>query len=159
MSRNQRIGLLVAALAVVVAAVVIATAGGSDDSEDRGQRATVQAETSETESEQTDTEQVETEAPAEGPSVTRIELRGGSVVGGLKTIEVVKGQNVRIVVTSDAADDIHLHGYDIERQVGPGQPGNFRFEANLEGVFEMESHTAEDAGKDPRVAELTVNPS
>ena len=49
----------------------------------------------------------------------------------------------------DAPDDIHLHGYDIEKKVAPGQPARFRFKANLEGEFEIESHVAEDAGRDP----------
>jgi hypothetical protein len=66
---------------------------------------------------------------------------------------------VRIVVRSDAADEIHLHGYDITRSAGPGQPAQFRFKADAEGAFEMESHVAEDAGRDPLVARLVVSPS
>ena len=41
----------------------------------------------------------------------------------------------------------------------PGKPARFDFEANLEGQFEMESHVAEDAGRDPLVANLVVEPS
>jgi hypothetical protein len=43
--------------------------------------------------------------------------------------------------------------------VGPGKPARFSFEANLEGQFELESHVAEDAGRDPKVANLVVEPS
>ena len=53
---------------------------------------------------------------------------------------------MRIVVSSDAADEIHLHGYDIEKNAAPGTPARFNFKANIEGVFEIESHAAEDAG-------------
>jgi hypothetical protein len=63
------------------------------------------------------------------------------------------------VVSSDAPDEIHLHGYDIELEAAPGAPARFSFKANLEGVFEMESHTAEDAGQEPLIANLVVNPS
>jgi hypothetical protein len=63
------------------------------------------------------------------------------------------------VVSSDAHDDIHLHGYDIEKPVEAGKPARFKFKASIEGIFEMESHVAEDAGKDPLVGKLTVEPS
>ena len=66
---------------------------------------------------------------------------------------------MRIVVSADAHDDIHLHGYDIEKEVGPGEPARFDFKASLEGQFEMESHVAEDAGREPKVANLVVEPS
>jgi hypothetical protein len=65
---------------------------------------------------------------------------------------------VVIVVRSDVADEIHLHGYDIEKEAGPGRPARFRFKANLEGQFELESHVAEDAGRDPVVGTLIVEP-
>ena len=58
---------------------------------------------------------------------------------------------MRIVVASDAPDDIHLHGYDIETR-RTRHPGALQFMADAEGVFEMESHTAEDAGLEPLIA-------
>jgi hypothetical protein len=61
-------------------------------------------------------------------------------------------------VSSDAHDDIHLHGYDIEKPVEPGQPAQFNFTANIEGIFEIESHVAEDAGREPLMGKLTVEP-
>ena len=86
-------------------------------------------------------------------------MRGGSVVGGAQDIEVARGDTVRIVVTSDAPDEIHLHGYDITRNPAPGKPARFQFRADAEGAFEIESHVAEDAGLDPLVARLVVEPS
>jgi FtsP/CotA-like multicopper oxidase with cupredoxin domain len=162
MSRNQRIALVVAAVAVAVLAFVIAQPG--DDEDDSEQAATTPA--------QTDagggtgdggaTAPAETEEepppPAE-PEVTSIRIRDGSVVGGAQDIEVARGDVVRIVVTSDAPDEIHLHGYDITRTPAPGRPARFRFRAEAEGAFEIESHVAEDAGKDPLVARLVVEPS
>ena len=156
MSRNQRIALVVAALAVAVIAFVIASPGGGDDddSDQAAQTTTTPAETPAPSTDETATP----ETPAV-PAVTRIALRGGEVVGGPKTITVTKGDRVRIVVTADAHDDMHLHGYDIEKPVEAGQPARFDFKANLEGQFEMESHVAEDAGRDPKVANLVVEPS
>ncbi len=86
-------------------------------------------------------------------------MRGGEVVGGPQGITVKNGDVVRIVVTSDAPDEIHLHGYDITRTPEPGEPARFQFRADAEGAFDIESHVAEDAGLDPLVARLVVEPS
>jgi hypothetical protein len=162
MSRNQRIGLILAAVAVVVVAVVIAVSGGDDEGDDQAGQTTQSTQTqAETDTGTTATEtetETETEGPPE-PAVTRIRIRGGEVVGGVADIKATKGDHVRIVVSSDAPDEIHLHGYDIEKEVEPGKPVTFDFTADIEGIFEMESHTAEDAGREPQVAKLTVEPS
>ena len=150
MSRNQRIGLIVAAVAVAVLAFVIASPGGDDDGDKASQTTATPS---------TDTTETQTEAPAPPkPTVTRIDIRGGQVGGGRVEIHAKNGDTVVIVVSADAPDDIHLHGYDIEKPVEPGQPATFRFKANLEGEFELESHVAEDAGRDPLVGTLIVEP-
>ena len=161
MSRNQRILLVVAAVAVAVIAFVIASPGG-DDEDDGNQAAqtTTQTEVETQTDVETETEvETETTPPEPQVSVTRIQIQGGEVVGGPQSIEVEQGERVRIVVASDAPDDIHLHGYDIEHEAAPGAPARFNFTADAEGVFEMESHTAEDAGLEPLIARLVVNPS
>jgi hypothetical protein len=154
--------LVVAALAVAVIAFVIASPGSDDEDGDQAAQTTAtqeqnQAET-ETEAETEAETQTEPEPPPE-PAVTRVRIRGGQVVGGAKTVEVARGEAVRLVVAADAADEIHVHGYDITKNAGPGAPARFVFRADLEGVFEVESHVAEDAGRDPLVARLVVNPS
>jgi hypothetical protein len=168
MSRNQRIMLVVAALAVAVIAFVIASPGSDDgDGEQAAQTTTTQAETGgETEAETETETEVETETepetepqPPPEPPVTRVRIKGGQVVGGPKTVEVARGDAVRLVVAADAPDEIHVHGYDITKNAGPGAPARFVFRADLEGVFEVESHVAEDAGRNPLVARLVVNPS
>ena len=89
----------------------------------------------------------------------RVRIRQGAVLGGPKRFVVQKGDTVQIVVQVDAPDDIHLHGYDIERTAGPGRPARFNFKADIEGDFEIESHVAEDAGRDPLIARLVVEPA
>ena len=161
MSRNQRIGLIAAAVAVAVLAFVIASPGDDDEGDQAAQTTATQSETSaETESTPTETEtETETESPAPTKAVvTGIEMRGGEVVGGPAEIRVTHGDRVLLTVSSDAPDDIHLHGYDIERKAASGQPAKFRFIAELEGEFEIESHVAEDAGRDPLVGTLIVEP-
>jgi hypothetical protein len=156
MSRNQRIGLIVAAVVVAALTFVIASPGDDDEGDTVAQTApATRTETGGAE----ETIPAETAAPAPPkPEVARIRLRGGEVVGGPSEIEAEKGDTVVIVVSADAPDDIHLHGYDIEKKVAPGQPARFRFKANLEGEFEIESHVAEDAGRDPLVGTLIAEP-
>jgi FtsP/CotA-like multicopper oxidase with cupredoxin domain len=160
MSRNQRLALVAAAVAVAVLAFALAQPG---DDEDDGERAATTPAQTETESGSSGgtgpTETEEPPPPPPEPEVTRLRLREGAVVGGAQDIEVESGDTVRIVVTSDAPDEIHLHGYDITKNPAPGQPARFSFKADAEGAFEMESHVAADAGKDPLVARLVVQPS
>jgi FtsP/CotA-like multicopper oxidase with cupredoxin domain len=160
MSRNQRIGLVVVALVVAVVAFVIARPSGDDDNGTERAAQTAPAQTETGAAEETAETQTETEpsTPPE-PEISRIRVRGGSVVGGVQRVQATKGDTVRIVVTSDAPDEIHLHGYDVYEDVGPGKPARFVFRADIEGIFEIESHVAEDAGRDPLLARLVVEPS
>jgi FtsP/CotA-like multicopper oxidase with cupredoxin domain len=161
MSRNQRIGLIAAAVIVAVVGFVIASPGGDDDSGDQAAQTAPDTQTETTGDDETAPDATETEAeppPPPEPEVTRIRIRGGEVAGGPQDITVTSGDVVRIVVTSDAPDDIHLHGYDIEKQAAPGRPARFRVKADIEGSFEIESHVAEDAGREPLVARLNVEP-
>lgn len=145
MSRNQRSGLIVAAVVVAVLAYVIASPGGGDGGSNASNT---------TSSSQTDTGAA---APAT-PKATRIQIRANKVVGGPQEIKVKHGDSVEIVVSSDARNVLHLHGYDIEKTAEPGKPVRFKFKANLEGQFDLESHTAEHAGLEPRVATLIIEP-
>lgn len=162
MSRNQRIGLVAVALVVAVVAFVIARPGGDDDDGDGSQQAaqTTPAQTETGAAEETDETPTESEPPPPPePEVSRVRVRGGTVVGGVQRVQAAKGDTVRILVISDAPDEIHLHGYDIYENTAPGKPARFVFRADIEGIFEIESHVAEDAGKDPLLARLVVEPS
>jgi hypothetical protein len=150
MTRNQRIGLIVAALVVAVLAFVIASPGGDDEGDTAAQTTTTTTGAG---------GQTNAEEPAPpAPEVTRIQIRGGEVVGGPAEIHAKKGDTLVIVVSADAPDEVHLHGYDIEKEVAPGQAVRFQFKANLEGEFEIESHKAEDAGRNPLLGTLIVEP-
>jgi hypothetical protein len=59
-------------------------------------------------------------------------------------IEVGEGDRVRLKVSSGEQMEIHLHGYDIEREVTPGEPATLSFEADLTGRFEIEDHDTEE---------------
>jgi len=157
MSNRGRAGLIVLAVAIAaVAFIVFKPSDSSDEADDPASRA---ADTTATEPTGTDKEPTAT-AESAPPPPQEITLRGGVPQGGVKRIVVTKGEEVRLQVrTDDAGDEIHLHGYDIEKEAKAGAPANFRFKADIEGEFEIESHTAEDAGKEPLIARLVVEPS
>jgi hypothetical protein len=113
-----------------------------------------EAETHE-ESDHESPEPAETSAPpAEAPAV-EIEFRGGEPVGGVAEIEVKQGDRVDFQVESDVEGLVHVHGYNIEKQVRPSKPARLTFEATLEGIFEVELHLD---GEESQIAELTVKP-
>lgn len=94
------------------------------------------------------------EATAEvGGEVPTIEVRDGEPVGGVQTLEFSAGEEVRFQVSSDAAEEIHVHGYDIAKDVPAGGTIEFDFPAELEGIYEAE---LEELGV--QIAELRINP-
>jgi hypothetical protein len=89
------------------------------------------------------------------PPIVRlpITVRGGAPVGGIRRATVARNRNVVLVVRSDVSDHVHLHGYNIMRDVAPGAPARLPFRATIPGRFEVE---LEDAGL--QIADITVNP-
>ncbi len=67
-----------------------------------------------------------------------VEVVGGDPVGGSRRVEVELGSVVALLVTSDTAEEVHVHGYDILRAVSPGSPAHFAFTAAIPGVLEVE---------------------
>lgn len=71
-------------------------------------------------------------------TVLAVTVRGGSVVDGASRQRATLNQPVTIRVTSDAADEVHVHGYDERVDVVPGRTAEVTFVANIPGVFEVE---------------------
>jgi hypothetical protein len=72
------------------------------------------------------------------PARVRITVRDGTPVGGVRRVTVGKGRRVILMVRSDVSDHVHLHGYDIMRDVGPGMPAQISFRATIIGTVEAE---------------------
>ena len=71
-------------------------------------------------------------------STLDVTIRGAQPVGGIQHLTVDKGAQVVVRVDSDAADEVHVHGYDLMRDVAPGEPAEIRFPARIVGRFEIE---------------------
>jgi hypothetical protein len=89
------------------------------------------------------------------PAVTRItvRVRGGRSIDGIVRGTASKGDRVVVTVGSDVTDHVHVHGYDLFADVGPGAPARISFQANVTGRFEIE---LEDRAE--QIAQLTVVP-
>ncbi|MEA2249578.1 MAG: hypothetical protein QOH46_4107 [Solirubrobacteraceae bacterium] len=90
-------------------------------------------------------------APAQ-PAVRTIRVVNGQPQGGVKTLSYKKGDPIRFKVRSDVADEIHVHGYDLKKDVTAGGTVEFSFTASIEGRFEVE---LEHAGTQIAVVEVT----
>jgi septal ring-binding cell division protein DamX len=144
MSTIQRLTLLAGAVVVIVVGFVVLS-GGGDDSDKGAATTTATAPTTTT---------TTTTVPAEPEPATAVEVRGGKPAGGVKTITLRKGDHATIVVTSpDTTAEVHLHGYDIKRDLKAGGRVRFSFTANAEGIFEME---LEDSAT--QIAKIEVRP-
>ena len=94
-----------------------------------------------------------TTATAATPAVVRIVVVGGRPEGGIRRASVRRGREVIVRVSSDVADHIHLHGYDLIADVAPGAPAELTFVADVPGRFEIE---LEDRGVP--IADIQVRP-
>jgi hypothetical protein len=72
------------------------------------------------------------------PARVQIVVRDGQPAGGVRTVTVSKGRRVVLIVTSDVSDHVHLHGYDVMRDVAPGRPARIAFRATIVGTVEAE---------------------
>ena len=64
--------------------------------------------------------------------------------GAMSPDEVGEGDRVKRLLTSDELIEVHLHGYDLEREIEPGETTTLSFEADLTGRFEIKGHESEE---------------
>lgn len=88
-----------------------------------------------------------------GEGVIELTISGGNVVGGVRRETVKQGAQVTLRVTSDVADELHVHTYDQRTDLVPGQSADLIFLANVPGVFEVELEQ-----RRKKVLELEVRP-
>jgi heme/copper-type cytochrome/quinol oxidase subunit 2 len=144
--RGQRIGLIGAALIVAAIGFILLQPSDSDDDTEPTPGTTentLQGEPT-----------ASVPAPKPKPAVETIRVAGGEPAGGVKKITVETDDTVRLEVRSaDTAGEVHVHGYNLFKELEPGSFVGFRFKADIEGVFEIEleeTHT--------QIGQLSVEP-
>lgn len=146
----RRIALVVGGLALAVVLFLVFRPDGDEDENPAAPRLDVTTVV-------TLTTQTAPPPPAPQPpaqprtKVARITIAGGSVEGGLAQIDVERGRELTLVVTSDVADRVHVHGVDVLADVGPGKPARLTFTPAAAGRYEVE---LEEAGL--QIAQLNV---
>ena len=139
---------------VLVAASTLASIAmvgcGSNDSESASTDTTATETTTTT---ATTTTTTTTTTEVEKPTEVKVVVVDGAPQGGIVRATVNKDDQVVLVVTSDVADEIHLHGYDKAKDIAAGGTIRIPFKATIPGRFE-----AELEGRGVQIAEISVEP-
>jgi hypothetical protein len=64
---------------------------------------------------------------------------------------IPRGRQVVLVISGAAGEEVHLHGYDVKRTIGPDGTVRLPFRATIPGRFEVELDASHR-----QVADLTV---
>jgi FtsP/CotA-like multicopper oxidase with cupredoxin domain len=84
-----------------------------------------------------------TETPADEPQerIYDVVIEGSAM--NPAEISAEEGDFVTLRLTSESPVEVHLHGYDLEEEVSPGEETELSFEADATGQFEIEDHETE----------------
>jgi hypothetical protein len=145
MNRNTRIALLGVAVVILVVAF-LALRPSSDDPETTADAPTATPALADTATPAPEASETPTPKPTVDPGPL---LTGSKVV----KLRVDKGETVRFRVRSPEDEEVHIHGYDIKKDVKAGETAKISFKATIDGIFEIEF---EHAAK--QIAELRVDP-
>jgi hypothetical protein len=146
-NRGARAGILGAAVAAIVVLFLVLSGGDDEGDGDTQTTTTTPAQPA---------ERPTAPRPERKPKaaiVPRVVVRTGEPVGGVKRLSFDRGDRVVFEVRSDVADEVHVHGYDLSKNVRAGSQVRFSFPARIEGVFEIELEA-----RHTQIAELRVTP-
>lgn len=88
-----------------------------------------------------------------GVRTISVSFADGAVAGGARTETVPLDEPVRIEVSGDVEEQVHVHTYDLVGDVAPNDPAVIEFTADIPGVHEVELE-----GSHLLVLELQVEP-
>jgi hypothetical protein len=151
MSSGARLSFLAIAVAILVVAFVVLRPS-SDDPETTADAPTATATPTATSTPAPGDTSTPTPTPTPTPKPT---VDPGPLLTGNKVVKLRfdKGETVRFRVRSSEAEEVHIHGYDIKKDLKPGQTARVSFKATIDGIFEIEfEHSA------TQIAELRVDP-
>jgi hypothetical protein len=80
--------------------------------------------------------------------------KAGHPAGGIRRLTYNKGERILFEVEAPFAEEVHLHGYDVMKEI-PAGGGSVTYDlpASIEGVFEAELEDRKE-----QIVEMTVNP-
>ena len=84
-----------------------------------------------------------TPTPTQKTVQITVSVRDGKVTPKPRRVTVALGDQIRLQVTSDVDDELHVHGFDIEEPLEAGRTTTVELTADQQGVFEVETHETE----------------
>jgi FtsP/CotA-like multicopper oxidase with cupredoxin domain len=139
MSRAQRLTFLGIAAIIAVVAVIVLSGGG--DETDKAAEATATPTPSATAS---GDEATATPTPTPTPKPKPPLLQAGKE----RTLSFDQGDTVRFRVRHGDAEEVHVHGYDISKDLEPNKTATVSFEGSIPGIFEVElEHSGTPLGR------------
>jgi FtsP/CotA-like multicopper oxidase with cupredoxin domain len=136
MSRAQRLTFLgIAAIIAVVAVIVLS--GGGDETE-KAADATA-----------TPTPSATASGTAEATATPKPKPKPPLLQAGKEpTLSFDQGDTVRFRVRHGDAEEVHIHGYDIKKELASNETADVSFEASIPGIFEIElEHSGTPLGR------------
>ena len=122
MQRNQRFTLLAGAVVVIVVGLVVAISSGGSSKHTPTTRS------------------------------AHVFVVGCKPQGGINKINVNQNDRLNLAITSDCADEIHVHGYNYHKDVPANGTVNFSFKTTITGTFVIELESRSE-----QIASLRVN--
>jgi heme/copper-type cytochrome/quinol oxidase subunit 2 len=127
---------------LLISGGVLAGCGGDDGGGGAAATTTVASTTTTTSAEPTSTEEPTTTTAGFSGTLIEAKVTGDQVDTASRRVRVSRGEKVRIQVEADHAEEVHVHGYDLKKDVAPGKPAVIEFTADAPGVFEVELEEA-----------------
>lgn len=140
MSRAQRLTFLGMAAIIAVVAVIVLSGGGDETDKAADATATPTATPSATASGTAEASATPTPKPKPKPPLLQ--------AGTERTLSFDQGDTVRFRVRHGDAEEVHVHGYDIKKDLAANETANVSFEASIPGIFEIElEHSGTPLGR------------
>jgi hypothetical protein len=90
----------------------------------------------------------------------KFQFANGKAVGGSHDVTANQGDHLTVTLHTDVPAELHVHGYELAKDVGAGGTGSISFTADATGEFEIEAHHLVHGEEQTGVelAQLQVNP-
>ena len=72
-----------------------------------------------------------------------VSVTDGKVTPKPSRVKIPLGSVVELQVTSDVDDEVHVHGFDVERPLDAGVTTTVELLADEPGLYEVETHETE----------------
>ncbi len=76
-----------------------------------------------------------------GVRVIAITVTGRDVRPAPSRVEIEVGELLRLKVTADREDELHVHGFEVERELTPGKAALVELRGGRPGLYEVETHS------------------